>query len=40
MGTNQSAVARLEGDYKPSPRSLERYAKALGMTVGIRLVSI
>nr|VFJ42440.1 MAG: Helix-turn-helix domain-containing protein [Candidatus Kentron sp. DK]VFJ48082.1 MAG: Helix-turn-helix domain-containing protein [Candidatus Kentron sp. DK] len=40
MGTSQSAVARLESGHKPSLRSIERYAAALGMTVGIRLVAV
>ncbi len=38
MGTSQSAVARLESGHKPSFKSLERYAEALGMNVEVRLV--
>ena len=39
MGTSQPTVARLEGGHKPSLKTLERYAKALGMEVEIRLVA-
>ena len=38
MGTSQPTVARLEGGHKPSLKTLERYANALGMEVDIRLV--
>lgn len=42
MGTSQAAVARLEGnlakDRYPSVRSLQRYAKAVGKRLEIRLV--
>lgn len=42
MGTSQAAVARLEGNLAkgryPSVRSLERYAKAVGKRLEIRLV--
>ncbi|MBF0462939.1 MAG: helix-turn-helix transcriptional regulator [Magnetococcales bacterium] len=37
MGTSQSAVARLESGHKPSIKSLERYAEAVGMKLEIRL---
>jgi predicted transcriptional regulator len=39
MGTSQPAVARLESGHKPSIKSLERYAKAVGKKVEIHLVS-
>ena len=39
MGTSQPAVARLESGRKPSLRSLERYAEAVGVKVEIYLVS-
>ena len=39
MGTTQSAVARLEGGHKPSLKTLERYAKATGSRVEIKLVA-
>ncbi len=42
MGTSQAAVARLEGNLAkgryPSVRSLQRYAKAVGKRLEIRLV--
>ncbi|MBF0137679.1 MAG: helix-turn-helix domain-containing protein [Magnetococcus sp. DMHC-1] len=38
MGTSQPTVARLESGHKPSLKSLERYAKAVGMKVQIHLV--
>ena len=38
MGTSQPTVARLESGHKPSLRTLERYARAVGMKVEIRLV--
>ncbi|HAT49566.1 MAG: helix-turn-helix transcriptional regulator [Nitrospirae bacterium] len=37
MGTSQSAVARLESGHKPSIKSLERYAEAVGMKLEINL---
>lgn len=38
MGTTESAVSRLEsGRVKPSTRTLERYAKATGHRLQIRL---
>lgn len=39
MGTSQPAVARLESGHKPSLKTLQRYAEALGMKVDIRLVA-
>lgn len=39
MGTSQPTVARLESGHKPSLKSLERYAEAVGMKVEIRLVA-
>ncbi len=39
MGTSQPAVARLESGHKPSLKSLERYAKVVGMKVDIHLVA-
>ena len=39
MGTSQSAVARLEsGERLPAMRSLEKYAKAIGYKLEVRLV--
>ena len=42
MGTSQAAVARLEGNLSkgryPSVRSMQRYAKAVGKHLEIRLV--
>lgn len=38
MGTSQSTVARLESGHKPSLKSLERYAKVVGMNVEVHLV--
>jgi DNA-binding XRE family transcriptional regulator len=40
MGTTKSAVSRLEGPgtHSPSVRTLEKYAKAVGCDVEIRLV--
>ena len=39
MGTTQSVVAKLEsGRSKPSLRSLERYAQAIGARVRVKLV--
>ena len=38
MGTTQSAVARLEsGHFRPSMRSVERYADAVGVRAVVRL---
>ena len=39
MGTSQPTVARLESGHKPSLKTLERYAKAVGMKVDIHLVA-
>ncbi len=39
MGTSQPTVARLESGHKPSLRTLERYAEAVGLNVEIRLVA-
>ncbi len=40
MGTTQSVVAKLEsGRSKPSLRSLERYAQAIGARIRIKLVT-
>ncbi|HJM51103.1 MAG TPA: helix-turn-helix transcriptional regulator [Alphaproteobacteria bacterium] len=39
MGTSQPTVARPESGHKPSLKTLERYAKAVGMKVDIRLVA-
>ncbi len=39
MGTSQPAVARLESSHKPSLKSLERYAAAVGMKPEIHLVA-
>jgi|TARA_Y100000031_G_scaffold58874_1_gene66438 predicted transcriptional regulator len=39
MGTSQPTVARLESGHKPSLKSLERYAEAVGMKVEIHLVT-
>lgn len=39
MGTSQPAVARLESGHKPSLKTLERYAEAVGMKVEIHLVA-
>ena len=39
MKTSQPAVARLESGHKPSIKSLERYAEAVGKKVEIHLVS-
>ena len=38
MGTSQPTVARLESGHKPSLKTLERYAQAVGMKVDIHLV--
>ncbi len=38
MGTSQSAVARMESGHRPSIKSLERYADAVGMRLEISLV--
>lgn len=38
MGTSQPTVARLESGHKPSLKTLERYAEAVGMKVEINLV--
>ncbi|MBF0285092.1 MAG: hypothetical protein HQL51_11615 [Magnetococcales bacterium] len=38
MGTSQSAIARMESGNKPSLRSLERYAEAVGMRLELRFV--
>lgn len=38
MGTSQPTVARLESGHQPSLKTLERYAKAVGKKVEIRLV--
>jgi transcriptional regulator with XRE-family HTH domain len=41
MGTTQSAIARLEsGRISPRSRSLERYARALGMRIRLELVPL
>lgn len=40
MGANQSAVVRLESGRKPSLKSIERYARAVGTMVEIRLVPV
>ena len=41
MGTSKSTVSRLEsaGKHAPSLASLKRYAKAVGCTIEIRLIS-
>ena len=39
MGTSQPTVARLESGHKPSLKSLERYAEAVGMKLEINLVN-
>ncbi len=39
MGTSQPTVARLESGHKPSLKTLERYAEAVGMKVGIHLIA-
>ncbi|MDP7216559.1 MAG: helix-turn-helix transcriptional regulator [Rhodospirillales bacterium] len=39
MGTSQPTVACLESGHKPSLKSLERYAEAVGMKVEIHLVT-
>ena len=38
MGTSQPTVARLESGHKPSLKTLERYAAAVGMKIEIHLV--
>jgi ribosome-binding protein aMBF1 (putative translation factor) len=38
MGTSQPVVARLESGHRPTLKSLDRYAKAIGMKVQIHLV--
>jgi len=38
MGTSQPTVARLESGHKPSLKTLERYAEAVGMKLDIHLV--
>lgn len=40
MGTSQPTVARLESGHKPSLKTLERYAEAVGMKVEINLVVV
>ncbi|HER27336.1 MAG TPA: XRE family transcriptional regulator [Rhodospirillales bacterium] len=40
MGTSQPTVARLESGHKPSIKSLEKYAEAVGKKVEIHLVSV
>lgn len=40
MGTKQSAIARLESGKAPSWKSIERYAKALGMRPVIHFESV
>ena len=40
MGTSQPTVARLESGHKPSLKTLERYAEAIGMKVEIHLVVV
>ena len=40
MGTSQPTVARLESGHKPSLKTLERYAEAVGMKVEIHLVVV
>ena len=39
MGTSQPTVARLESGHKPSLKTVERYAEAVGMKVEIHLVA-
>ena len=39
MGTSQPTVARLESGHKPSLKTVERYAEAVGMRVEIHLVA-
>lgn len=39
MGASQPTVARLESGHRPSLRTLERYAAAIGMKVEIHLVA-
>ena len=39
MGTSQPTVARLESGHKPSLKTLERYADAVGMKLEINLVA-
>jgi len=39
MGTSQPTVARLESGHRPSLRSLQRYAEAVGSRLEIHLVS-
>ncbi len=39
MGTSQPTVARLESGHKPSLKTLERYADAVGMKVEINLIA-
>ena len=39
MGTSQPAVARLESGHKPSIKTLEKYAEAVGKKVEIHLVA-
>ena len=39
MGTSQPTVARLESGHKPSLKTAERYAEAVGMRVEIHLVA-
>ena len=41
MGTTQSVVARMEnGWHLPSLRTIERYARAVGATLEVRLVPV
>ena len=40
MGTSQPTVARLESGHKPSLKTLECYAEAVGMKVEINLVVV
>ncbi|MDE0264134.1 MAG: helix-turn-helix transcriptional regulator [Bryobacterales bacterium] len=39
MGTSQPAIARIESGRRPSLRSLERYAEAVGRKLEIHLVA-
>ena len=37
MGTSQSAIARMEAGHKPSLKTLEKFARATGTRLKIRL---
>ena len=39
MGTSQPAIARMESGRRPSLRSLERYAEAVGRRLEIHLIA-